>query len=245
MMIIAQYISTIKAFRMLDPPGVLLDKVSRPIQKYLRYSPGESELFWLMNRERENTVSCILSGLMGDESNEMWTELNSNTGETGWTVGEEEPRYFEDMNWEPTPIDAAPGPPPLRSNAYAHLFCFRPWIFKTDRKDYRKTTSGDIVSMLLNTYDTKEIFVKELQVILAERLLASKDYDVERETRNVEMIKARFGEANIQSCDVMLKDIIESKRVDRLIQNRAENVTTPPPLFFTVCIAFHSFLVGD
>lgn len=49
--------------------------------------------------------------------------------------------------------------------------------------DYRKTTSGDIVSMLLNIYDTKEVFVKELQVILAERLLSSKDYDVEKEVQ--------------------------------------------------------------
>ena len=51
---------------------------------------------------------------MGDESNEIWTELNSKTTETGWAVGEEEPGYFEDMKWEPTPIDAAPGndPPP-------------------------------------------------------------------------------------------------------------------------------------
>jgi len=152
---------------------------------------------------------------MGDESDEMWTELNSSTAETGWTVGEEEPGYFEDMNWEPTPIDAAPGSALL------------PFVFETDVVDYRKTTSGDIVSMLLNIYDTKEVFVKELQVILAERLLASKDYDVERETRNVEMIKSRFGEANIQSCDVMLKDIVESKRVDRLIHSRAENVSTP------------------
>lgn len=48
-------------------------------------------------------------------------------------------------------------------------------------QDYRKTTSGDIVSMLLNIYDSKEIFVKELQVILAGRLLSSKDYDVEKE----------------------------------------------------------------
>lgn len=60
-------------------------------------------------RERDNTVSCILSGLMGDESNDMWTELNSNTTESGWAVGEEEPGYFDDMHWEPTPIDAAPG----------------------------------------------------------------------------------------------------------------------------------------
>jgi hypothetical protein len=47
--------------------------------------------------------------------------------------------------------------------------------------DYRKTTSGDIVSILLNIYDTKDVFVKELQVILADRLLASKDYGVGRE----------------------------------------------------------------
>ena len=39
------------------------------------------------------------------------------------------------------------------------------------------------------------------------------------------MIKVRFGDANTQSCDVMLKDIIESKRVDRLIHNRVQNVT--------------------
>ena len=63
-------------------------------------------------RERDNTVSCILGGLLGDESNEMWEELMENASERGWTVGEEEPGYFDDMNWEPTPIDAAPGMSP-------------------------------------------------------------------------------------------------------------------------------------
>jgi anaphase-promoting complex subunit 2 len=38
------------------------------------------------------------------------------------------------------------------------------------------------------------------------------------------MLKTRFGETNIQSCEVMLKDIIESKRIDRLIHNRTINV---------------------
>jgi anaphase-promoting complex subunit 2 len=116
-------------------------------------------------RERDNTVSCILTGLMGDEMNDMWTELISNPLEGGWTVGEEEPGYFDDMNWEPTPIDAAPG-----ITSMIILI-----------KDYRKTTSGDIMSMLFNIYDTKEVFVKELQIILAERLLSSKEYDVEHE----------------------------------------------------------------
>jgi anaphase-promoting complex subunit 2 len=108
---------------------------------------------------------------MGDEFSDIWAELNSKSTETGWAVGEEEPGYFEDMNWEPTPIDAAPGPPPLIDNRIL-------------MSDYRKTTSGDIVSMLLNIYDSKEVFVKELQVILAERLLSSKEYDVEKEVPN-------------------------------------------------------------
>lgn len=42
--------------------------------------------------------------------------------------------------------------------------------------------------------------------------------------RNLEMIKVRFGEANVQQCDVMLKDITESKRVDRVIHSRAQTV---------------------
>lgn len=104
---------------------------------------------------------------MGDESNEMWAELNANPGENGWVVGEEEPGYFDDMEWLPTPIDAAPG---------------ISTVFSVN-VDYRKTTTGDIISMLLNIYDTKEVFVKELQVILAERLLVSKDYNVEREVQ--------------------------------------------------------------
>ena len=44
LVIITQYISTIEAFRLLDPPGVLLHKVSRPIQKYLKYPPQSRHL---------------------------------------------------------------------------------------------------------------------------------------------------------------------------------------------------------
>lgn len=33
----------------------------------------------------------------------------------------------------------------------------------------------------LSIYDTKDVFIKELQVILAQRLLAIKDYQLDRE----------------------------------------------------------------
>jgi len=37
--------------------------------------------------------------------------------------------------------------------------------------------------MLLNIYENTEPFLKELQVILADKLLSSKEYDVDREVR--------------------------------------------------------------
>lgn len=35
--------------------------------------------------------------------------------------------------------------------------------------------------MLVNIYDTKDVFIKEFQILLADRLLAVSDYDTERE----------------------------------------------------------------
>lgn len=105
---------------------------------------------------------------MGDKADGTWGELNANPSEDGWILGEESYGYFDDMNWEPAPIDANPG--------YLDLPLYL-------TIDYRKTTSGDIVSMLLNIYENTEPFLKELQVILADKLLSSKEYDVDREVR--------------------------------------------------------------
>jgi hypothetical protein len=55
--------------------------------------------------------------------------------------------------------------------------------------------------MLLNIYDTKEVFVKELQVILAERLLSSKEYDVEREVRPTVIANNRPATSNSLNSD--------------------------------------------
>lgn len=47
--------------------------------------------------------------------------------------------------------------------------------------DYRKSKGSDIIQMLVSIYDTKDVFIKELQVLLAQRLLEIKDYDLERD----------------------------------------------------------------
>jgi anaphase-promoting complex subunit 2 len=41
--------------------------------------------------------------------------------------------------------------------------------------DFRSHRALDIVSTLVSIYDSRDLFVKELQVLLAQRLLAVKD----------------------------------------------------------------------
>jgi anaphase-promoting complex subunit 2 len=62
---------------------------------------------------------------------------------------------YTDPNWEPEPVDAGP--------------------------DFRANKPSDVVSTLVSIYDSKDLFVKELQVLLAQRLLAVTDGNYEKE----------------------------------------------------------------
>jgi len=84
--------------------------------------------------------------------------------------------------------------------------------------DFRANKPSDVVSTLVSIYDSKDLFVRELQVLLAQRLLAVTDGNYEKERRNLEILKVRFGEAPLQVCEVMLKDMTDSKRIDQHVQ---------------------------
>lgn len=89
--VLAQYISTIRCLRILDPPGVLLHTVAIPIRKHLR--------------DRPDTTKEIVSALV--EGDELQDEQ-----EAGGFIKEsrdDEVEDFMDPKWEPEPIDAAPG----------------------------------------------------------------------------------------------------------------------------------------
>lgn len=58
--------------------------------------------------------------------------------------------------------------------------------------------------------------------MLAGRLLALDSYDAVNELEVVELLKVRFGESTLQICDVMLKDIADSDRIDKHIRNEVE-----------------------
>jgi len=107
--------------------------------------------------------------------------------------------------------------------------------------DFRTNRPSDVVSTLVSIYDSRDLFVKELQVLLAQRLLAVTDGNYEKEVhlsllvnvrdshcswhdlgqrRNLEILKIRFGEAPLQVCEVMLKDMTDSKRIDQHVQTQ-------------------------
>jgi anaphase-promoting complex subunit 2 len=107
--------------------------------------------------------------------------------------------------------------------------------------DFRANKPSDVISTLVSIYDSKDLFVKELQVLLAQRLLAVKDGNFEKEVwhslpfclsttnvllscnfqrRNIEILKIRFGEAALQVCEVMLRDMTDSKRIDQHVQSQ-------------------------
>ncbi|KLO14760.1 Cullin [Schizopora paradoxa] len=128
--------------------------------------------------------------------------VSSLVGEGGDLVDENEPiqplhvqvEDYSDPNWEPEAIDAGP--------------------------EFRTNKPSDVISTLVSIYDSKDLFVKELQVLLAQRLLAITDGNFDKERRNIEILKIRFGEAALQVCEVMLRDMTDSRRIDQHVQSQ-------------------------
>lgn len=146
------YIYVIRAFNELDPKGVLLERVARPIRRYLR--------------DREDTARIIVASLLADVEDqkerkdpgpveisfeiakEMQNPIAAHTQEVDVDLD------WGNMDWTPDPIDAGP--------------------------EYRKSKSEDVIAYLLSLYDREE-FITELKNILGDHLLSDWNSDFEKE----------------------------------------------------------------
>ncbi|KAI5288863.1 hypothetical protein KEM54_004766 [Ascosphaera aggregata] len=204
--ILKVYVSMIKVFRQLDPRAVLLDKVARPIRRFLR--------------EREDTAKIIVSGLMADLSDRVIARPMSNAEadildeislelskvQSEGLVLQRAELDWNKTDWTPDPIDAAP--------------------------DHKQSENPDIIGSLISLFENKETFVTELQKILSERLLG-KDGNHERERSLLHLLRLRFGDTALQSCEVMLRDIADSKQLNDAIHLDSANFNedTVPDFF--------------
>ncbi len=64
---------------------------------------------------------------------------------------------------------------PVEEELHTDRYCFP--------TDFRTNKPSDVISTLVSIYDSKELFVKELQVLLAQRLLAITDGNYDSEVR--------------------------------------------------------------
>ena len=192
------YISVIKVFLELDSNGVLLDRVARPIRLHLKL--------------REDAIRIIVESCLA-EFNEEGDPVNTASNvssriamemnhSTSARATEDHDLDWADMDWVPEPLDAEPG--------------------------YRRVKSEGILNYLSTLFD-REDFIKELQTILADYLLHGEDTEYEKEIRLLELLKAlRFSADKLQACEVMLKDVQDSKRISATINDHSKQSFTLP-----------------
>lgn len=188
--IIDVYINTIKVLREIDPSDRLLQVVAEPVRSYLR--------------RRHNTVRCIITSLTdADVGGELYEELRRQDARplehniADSDDEEEEPS----LDWQP--------PPPIskqKSSFFGNLDT-------GGSSGSGKTNGGDILSMLVSIYGSKELFVNEYRIMLADKLLANLDFNTDKEVHTLELLKLRFGELSMRNCEIMIKDTDDSKRI--------------------------------
>jgi anaphase-promoting complex subunit 2 len=199
--IIDVYIATIKVVRLIDPTDLLLHTVAEPVRTYLR--------------GRKDTIRCIITSLTeadvgGDFLYEELRRQDAKPLEV--TVDSDDEEEPPDLNWQPPPS----------------LFKQRNAFLPVTGLSSSRAGDSDILAMLVSIYGSKELFVNEYRLMLADKLLAKLDYNTDKEVHTLELLKLRFGDMSMRNCQVMTKDIEDSKRANANIQSSIE--TNPPPL---------------
>lgn len=73
--------------------------------------------------------------------------------------------------------------------------------------------------MLVRIYGSNDLFVDEYRMMLADKLLASVNFNTDEEVHNLELLMLRFGESSMRQCEIMVKDIGDSKRISNNIHS--------------------------
>ncbi|XP_062263400.1 anaphase-promoting complex subunit 2 [Platichthys flesus] len=171
-------------------------------------------------RTREDTVRQIVAGLTGDAEGctDLASELSRGDPVT-LEMQDSDEEGTEPEDWTPDPTDAVPD------------------------KMGSKRRSSDIISLLVSIYGSKDIFIDEYRAVLADRLLHQLNYNTAREIRNVELLKLRFGESHMHYCEVMLKDMADSRRINSNIREEESRLgeEEQPPLSLSSIILSSEF----
>ncbi|KAI0020557.1 Cullin family protein [Xylariomycetidae sp. FL0641] len=156
---------------------------------------------------REDTVRTIVTGLLShprevdtDARKTKLVELVELLYDPNQYRSERQDEEWDDLTWVPPPVDAG--------------------------SNYKRRKSEDVIGTLIGALGSPEVFIKEFQAIIGERLL-SEQLTFDQEVGVLDLLKKRFGESSLQACDVMIKDIQDSNRLDGAIHRNAANQLQP------------------
>lgn len=181
--ILQMYMNTIKVMRIFDPSDCLLDTAAEEVRAYLR--------------GRSDTVRCIMTSLMDDQADsDLYEELQRHDA-----IPLDQAQYDSDDDDDPPDLNWTPAP----SKYYQRV---------SGVMDNRKVDkNADLLAMMVRIYGSNDLFVDEYRLMLADKLLATTDFDTEKDIHNLELLKIRFGEMSMRQCEIMIKDMEDSKRI--------------------------------
>jgi anaphase-promoting complex subunit 2 len=223
--ILQVYMNTIKVLRIIDPTDCLLEHVSHGVKSYLR--------------ERGDTVRCIISSLTDEEAlgGDLYEELQRQDDVRPL----EEARYDSDEEEEMPGWDWSPTPSLYYQRTSGSV--------NVDDEEGMASRDGttekaaDLLSMLVGIYGSNDLFVDEYRLMLADKLLANIDFDTDREVHNLELLKKRFSESCMRQCEIMIKDMDDSKRIAANIHStiRGRSMEEENNVVVDVAIVSHIF----
>jgi anaphase-promoting complex subunit 2 len=157
-----------------------------------------SELIILYLNRRRDVVKCVVSAILGDdvleEEDEYQVELEFLT-----TSDDDGPFTQEDLNWNP---------PPLRPSSFINAV----------------SSSRNAVSLLVGVFGGREKFLAQYKQMLASKLLNLNGYDCEKEIQSLELMKLKFGDFDLNDAQIMVRDVIISRRINTQIHDLVSNV---------------------
>jgi hypothetical protein len=82
------------------------------------------------------------------------------------------------------------------------------------------TIDEEDIDCLIDIFPSKTVLAKEYHSILCEQLFQLKNYEAEDQIRHVEILNGRFGETEMSNAKVMMKDLLDSRRVSALYSEK-------------------------
>lgn len=190
-LIIEIFIRIIKITKFLDPSSFLLEIISEPIKQYLR--------------NRKDTLRCIITNILSEDDISIKDDLGKQYIKSNKNILNREKDDYDNLssdedeeaaeNWEPMPLSE-------------------------HNNMLNKTKSSDIISTLVNIFGSPEKFIEQYKRMLAERSVSDSNFSLDNEIKNLELLKLKFGETLLQGCDIIIKDVKDSIKINSAINEK-------------------------